>query len=70
MRSAIAIDESALILIVPIRQMVVQIIEIMLALVAVRRNHHIITILIPEIGIGLFHAHHGVTLKLNGLRGA
>ena len=70
MRSAIAIDESALILIVPIRQMVVQIIEVMLALVVVWWNHHIVTILIPEIGIGLFHAHHGMTLKLNGLRGA
>ena len=39
----------------------------MLALVVVRRYHHIITILITEIGIGLFHTHDSVALELDGL---
>ena len=70
MRSAIAVDESAVVLIVPIGKVIVQIVEIMLALVVVRRNHHIITILITEIGIGLLHTHHGVTFEFDGLRRA
>ena len=68
MRSVIAVDESAVVLIFPIRQIVVEIIEIMLALVVMRRDDHIITILITEIGIGLFHTHHGVALEGDGLR--
>ena len=67
MRSAIAVDESAVILIFPVRQIIVEIIEIMLALVVVRRYDHIITILVSEIGIGLFHAHHDVAFEGDGL---
>ena len=68
MRSAIVVDESAVVLIVAIRQIIIEIIEVVLALVVVRRDDHVITILITEIGIGLLHTHHGVALKVNGLR--
>ena len=67
MRSAIAVDESAIVLIFPIRQIIVEIIKVMLALVVVRRYDHIITILITEIGIGLFHTHHNVAFEFDGL---
>ena len=42
----------------------------MLALVVVGRNHHVVTIFVPEIRIGLFHTHHRMSLELNRLRRA
>ena len=59
--------KGALVLIFTIRQIIIQIEEVMLALVVVGRDDHVVAILLAQIVVIVFNTHHLMTFELEGL---